>query len=162
MKSRSHRLRRLCPRRPRLRIRAPGRRVPRDTPGEEESRRRPTGSPPSSSPSAMTSTAIPELGLDLPRTSAIVADYFRKLGLEVRTGYAKTGVIGILKGGEARPGRGHARRHGRLAHHRGDRPPLRFEGQDRSSKAAKPGSCTPAGTTSTRPCSSASPPSWRP
>jgi amidohydrolase len=45
----------------------------------------------------------PELGLDLPRTSGIVADYFRKLGLEVRTGYAKTGVLGILKGGKPGP-----------------------------------------------------------
>ena len=46
--------------------------------------------------------AHPELGLQETRTSALVADYLRKLGLEVRTGYAKTGVIGILKGG--RPG----------------------------------------------------------
>jgi amidohydrolase len=45
----------------------------------------------------------PELGLPLPRTSAIVADYFRKLGLEVRTGYAEGGVIGILKGGKPGP-----------------------------------------------------------
>ncbi len=45
----------------------------------------------------------PELGLRLPRTSAIVADYFRKLGLEVRTGYAEGGVIGILKGGKPGP-----------------------------------------------------------
>jgi amidohydrolase len=45
----------------------------------------------------------PELGLRLPRTSAIVADYFRKLGLEVRTGYAVTGVLGILKGGKPGP-----------------------------------------------------------
>lgn len=45
----------------------------------------------------------PELGLDLPRTSAIVADYFRKLGLEVRTGYARSGVLGILKGGKPGP-----------------------------------------------------------
>ncbi len=44
----------------------------------------------------------PELGLQETRTSALVADYLRKLGLEVRTGYAKTGVIGVLKGG--RPG----------------------------------------------------------
>src|SRR5512143_461132 len=42
----------------------------------------------------------PELGLRETRTSALVADYFRKLGLEVRTGYATTGVIGILKGGK--------------------------------------------------------------
>jgi amidohydrolase len=45
----------------------------------------------------------PELGLQLPRTSGIVADYLRKLGLEVRTGYAQSGVIGILKGGKPGP-----------------------------------------------------------
>ncbi len=45
----------------------------------------------------------PELGLQETRTSAIVADYFRKLGLEVRTGYAETGVLGILKGGKPGP-----------------------------------------------------------
>jgi amidohydrolase len=45
----------------------------------------------------------PELGLQLPRTSAIVADYFRKLGLEVRTGFAGSGVLGILKGGKPGP-----------------------------------------------------------
>jgi len=47
--------------------------------------------------------AHPELGLQETRTSAIVADYFRKLGLDVRTGYAKTGVLGILKGGKPGP-----------------------------------------------------------
>jgi amidohydrolase len=47
--------------------------------------------------------AHPELGLDLPRTSDIVAGYFRKLGLEVRTGYAGSGVLGILKGGKPGP-----------------------------------------------------------
>ncbi len=45
----------------------------------------------------------PELGLQLPRTSAIVAEYFRKLGLEVRTGFAESGVLGILKGGKPGP-----------------------------------------------------------
>jgi amidohydrolase len=45
----------------------------------------------------------PELGLQETRTSAIVAEYFRKLGLEVRTGCAKTGVLGILKGGKPGP-----------------------------------------------------------
>ena len=44
----------------------------------------------------------PEIGNRLPRTSAIVVDHFRKLGLEVRTGYAESGVVGILRGG--RPG----------------------------------------------------------
>jgi len=47
--------------------------------------------------------AHPELGLQETRTSAIVADYFRKLGLDVRTGYAKTGVVGILKGSKPGP-----------------------------------------------------------
>ena len=47
--------------------------------------------------------AHPELGLQETRTSALVADYFRKLGLEVRTGYAVTGVVGILRGGKPGP-----------------------------------------------------------
>jgi len=45
----------------------------------------------------------PELGLQEKRTSALVADYLRKLGLEVRTGFATTGVIGVLKGGKPGP-----------------------------------------------------------
>jgi amidohydrolase len=45
----------------------------------------------------------PELGLQETRTSAIVSDYFRKLGLEVRTGFAVTGVLGILRGGKSGP-----------------------------------------------------------
>jgi amidohydrolase len=45
----------------------------------------------------------PELGFQETRTSGIVADYFRKLGLEVRAGYAKTGILGILKGGKPGP-----------------------------------------------------------
>ncbi len=36
------------------------------------------------------------------RTAALVADYFRKLGLEVRTGIGGTGVLGVLRG--AKPG----------------------------------------------------------
>jgi amidohydrolase len=44
----------------------------------------------------------PELGNREVRTSGLVADHLKKLGLEVRTGVAKTGVIGVLKG--ARPG----------------------------------------------------------
>ncbi|MDD8015914.1 MAG: M20 family metallopeptidase [Acidobacteriota bacterium] len=46
--------------------------------------------------------AHPELALREERTSAIVADYFRKLGLEVRTGIGGTGVVGTLRG--SRPG----------------------------------------------------------
>jgi amidohydrolase len=45
----------------------------------------------------------PELGDQEVRTSRIVADHLRGLGLEVRTGIARTGVVGILKGGK--PGR---------------------------------------------------------
>ncbi len=44
----------------------------------------------------------PELSNREFRTSKLVADHLRSLGLEVRTGIAKTGVVGILKGG--RPG----------------------------------------------------------
>ena len=44
----------------------------------------------------------PELGNREVRTSKIIADELRKLGYEVTTGVAKTGVVGVLKGG--RPG----------------------------------------------------------
>lgn len=45
----------------------------------------------------------PELGNREVRTSKIVADHLRGLGLEVRTGVAKTGVVGVLKGGKPGP-----------------------------------------------------------
>jgi amidohydrolase len=44
----------------------------------------------------------PELGDQETRTARLVADQLRSLGLEVRTGVARTGVVGILKG--AKPG----------------------------------------------------------
>ncbi|MCX6556460.1 MAG: amidohydrolase [Candidatus Aminicenantes bacterium] len=47
--------------------------------------------------------AHPELGLQEKRTSALVAAYLRKLGFEVKTGFAVTGVLGILKGGKPGP-----------------------------------------------------------
>lgn len=47
--------------------------------------------------------AHPELGNQERRTAAIIAKHLTKLGLEVRTGVARTGVVGILKG--ALPGR---------------------------------------------------------
>ena len=47
--------------------------------------------------------AHPELGFAETRTAAMVADHLRALGLEVRTGVGKTGVVGVLRGG--RPGR---------------------------------------------------------
>ena len=47
--------------------------------------------------------ANPELGFMEERTSGIVAAHLRRLGIEVRTGLAKTGVVGILKGGKPGP-----------------------------------------------------------
>ena len=41
----------------------------------------------------------PELGDQETRTAGLVAEHLRKLGLEVRTGVAQTGVVGVLKGG---------------------------------------------------------------
>ena len=47
--------------------------------------------------------ANPELGFQETRTAGVVADHLRSLGMEVRTGIGKTGVVGVLRG--ARPGR---------------------------------------------------------
>jgi amidohydrolase len=44
----------------------------------------------------------PELSNRETRTAGLVAEHLKKLGLEVRTGVAKTGVVGVLRGG--RPG----------------------------------------------------------
>jgi amidohydrolase len=44
----------------------------------------------------------PELAFAETRTAKVVADHLNALGLEVRTGVAKTGVVGVLRGG--RPG----------------------------------------------------------
>lgn len=44
----------------------------------------------------------PELGNNEFRTSKIIAEHLKRLGLEVKEGVAKTGVVGILKG--AKPG----------------------------------------------------------
>jgi amidohydrolase len=44
----------------------------------------------------------PELSFAETRTAKLVADHLTALGLEVRTGVAKTGVVGVLRGG--RPG----------------------------------------------------------
>jgi amidohydrolase len=47
--------------------------------------------------------AHPELGNREERTASIVAQHLRELGLEVRSGVARTGVVGVLRGGK--PGR---------------------------------------------------------
>jgi amidohydrolase len=44
--------------------------------------------------------ANPELGNQEFRTAALVAEHLESLGMEVRTGVAKTGVVGILRGGD--------------------------------------------------------------
>src|SRR5215831_349474 len=46
----------------------------------------------------------PELGFEEVRTSSIVAQRLRSLGLQVQTGVAKTGVVGLLRGDASRPG----------------------------------------------------------
>jgi amidohydrolase len=46
----------------------------------------------------------PELAFEEVRTSGIVAQRLRTLGLEVRTGVAKTGVVGLLRGGQSKSG----------------------------------------------------------
>jgi len=45
----------------------------------------------------------PELGNRETRTAKLVADHLKSLGIEVRTGVAHTGVVGVLRGG--RPGK---------------------------------------------------------
>ncbi len=45
----------------------------------------------------------PELSNRETNTAQLVADHLRKLGMEVKTGVAKTGVIGLLKGGKPGP-----------------------------------------------------------
>jgi amidohydrolase len=46
----------------------------------------------------------PELAFEEVRTSGIVAQRLRTMGLEVQTGVAKTGVVGLLRGGASKPG----------------------------------------------------------
>ncbi len=45
----------------------------------------------------------PEKGLECERTAAVVAEQLRSLGWEVKTGVARTGVIGTLRGTRERP-----------------------------------------------------------
>lgn len=46
---------------------------------------------------------FPELGNQEVKTAKFVEEHLRRLGLEVRTGIAKTGVVGIMKGGQPGP-----------------------------------------------------------
>jgi amidohydrolase len=45
----------------------------------------------------------PELNFELPRTAEKVIAYLNDLGLEVKTGIAQSGVVGILRGGKPGP-----------------------------------------------------------
>ncbi|NEU09023.1 amidohydrolase [Flavihumibacter sp. R14] len=45
----------------------------------------------------------PELGNNEVRTAGVIARHLRSLGMEVKTGVARTGVVGILKGAKAGP-----------------------------------------------------------
>ncbi|HVG41289.1 MAG TPA: hypothetical protein VM888_06735, partial [Chitinophagaceae bacterium] len=45
----------------------------------------------------------PELSNREKRTAALIAEQLRSFGIEVKEGVAKTGVIGILKGGKPGP-----------------------------------------------------------
>lgn len=45
----------------------------------------------------------PELGNREVRTAKLVADHLRSLGIDVKTGVAHTGVVGLLKGGKPGP-----------------------------------------------------------
>lgn len=45
----------------------------------------------------------PELGNRETRTAGVIADYLKSLGMEVKTGVATTGVVGLLKGGKPGP-----------------------------------------------------------
>jgi len=45
----------------------------------------------------------PELGNQETRTAAIIAKHLQSLGMDVKTGVAHTGVVGILKGGKPGP-----------------------------------------------------------
>ena len=42
---------------------------------------------------------VPEIGLDLPRTQAIVLESLEGLGLEITTGHALSSVVAVLRGG---------------------------------------------------------------
>jgi amidohydrolase len=46
----------------------------------------------------------PELAYEEVRTAGLVAQRLHSLGLEVQTGVAQTGVVGLLRGGESSPG----------------------------------------------------------
>jgi amidohydrolase len=45
----------------------------------------------------------PELQLECHRTAAVVAEHLKHIGLDIRTGIAKTGVVGVIRGRRTNP-----------------------------------------------------------
>jgi hypothetical protein len=98
----------------------------------------------------------PELSNREEKTATLIADYLRKLGLEVQTGVARHGVVALLKGGL--PGPVVAVRADIDALPVTEEPNLPFASKVRATTSVRrSASCTRAGTTSTPRCSSASP-----
>ena len=46
---------------------------------------------------------FPELELECQRTASVVSEHLQRIGLDVKTGIAKTGVVGVLRGLQAGP-----------------------------------------------------------
>ena len=63
----------------------------------------------------------PELSFEEERTSGIVADGLRALGLDVKTGVGGTGVTGLLRGGSGGTDAAYQGGHGRVACRGGQR-----------------------------------------
>ena len=84
--------------------------------------------------------AHPETAFEEKATSAFVADKLRSFGLDVHTGLAGTGVVGVLRNGTRAGGRRPARRHGRAAHPRevGRRARVAARGQDARVRPRRP------------------------
>ena len=93
----------------------------------------------------------PELGYQEHRTAALLATRLEALGLEVRTGVAETGVIGLLRGGE--PGKTVLLRADM------DALPIQEEG-DAPYASHTPGLMQPVATMPTPPCCSGAPSPW--
>ena len=99
----------------------------------------------------------PELSNREAQTAELVAAHLRALGLEARTGIAKTGVVALLQGGKPGPLIAVRADMDALPVDRGDRPPVRAPPRRTPSWARRSAWPTPAATTSTPRRCSASP-----
>ena len=85
----------------------------------------------------------PEIAFEETRTAGVVASQLEQLGLQVRTGVGKTGVIATLAGAKA----------GRTVLARADMDALPIhEERDTPYRSQTAGACTPAATTATPRC----------